>query len=249
MGRAVYIMWLRQMKRFLRARSRLFASLAQPVLFLVTFGFGFRAVFSDAGAGDYVQFLAPGIVAMGIMFTSVFSGIDVMWDRQFGFLKETMVAPVPRSALMLGRTLGGATVALIQGLLVLGISVLIGFRPESWIALVPAVLVMVLIAIMFTAFGTAIGARLRDMQGFQLIMNFIIMPLFFLSGALFPLDGLPDAMAWVVRADPLTYGVDALRGLMIGVTHFSIWLDFAVLIAVGGGLLGLGSYFFSRIEV
>src|SRR4029078_10158350 len=127
MGRAIYIMWLRQMKRFLRSRARVVASLAQPVLFLITFGFGFSAVFRAAGAGNYIQFLAPGIIAMGIVFSSVFSGIEVMWDRQFGFLKETMVAPVPRLGLMIGRTLGGATVALIQGLLVLIITLVVGF--------------------------------------------------------------------------------------------------------------------------
>jgi ABC-2 type transport system permease protein len=249
MGRTLYIMWLRQMKRYVRSRARLLASLAQPLLFLVTFGFGFRAVFAQAGAGDYIQFLAPGIIAMGIVFSAVFSGIEVMWDRQFGFLKETMVAPVARSALMLGRTLGGATVALIQGVLVLGITLIVGFRPVAWPLLLPALLVMVLIAIIFTAFGTAIGARIRDMQGFQLIMNFIIMPLFFLSGALFPLQGLPPAMAWVVRLDPLSYGVDAMRGLMIGAAHFSLVLDLSILVVVALALLALGSYFFARIEV
>ena len=249
MGRAIYIMWLRQMKRYWRSRARLVASLAQPLLFLVTFGFGFRAVFADAGAGDYMQFLAPGIIAMGIMFSAVFSGIEVIWDRQFGFLKETMVAPVSRIALMFGRTLGGATVAMIQGMLVLVITLLIGFRPVSWWAMIPAALAMVLIAVIFTAFGTAIGAKLRDMQGFQLIMNFAVMPLFFLSGALFPIDGLPDAMTWVVRADPLTYGVDAMRGLMIGVMHFDLALDFTVLAVAAAVLLAMGSYFFSRIEV
>ena len=249
MGRAIYIMWLRQMKRYVRSRARLVASLAQPLLFLVTFGFGFRAVFQAAGAGDYIQFLAPGIIAMGIVFSSVFSGIEVMWDRQFGFLKETMVAPVPRTALMVGRTLGGATVALIQGALVLVMTLIIGFRPVSWVLLVPAAGVMALIAVIFTAFGTAVGARLRDMQGFQLIMNFIIMPMFFLSGALFPLEGLPTAMAWVVRFDPLSYGIDAMRLLMIGASHFSLVLDVTVLVMVAAALLGLGSHFFARIEV
>jgi ABC-2 type transport system permease protein len=249
MGRAIYIMWLRQMKRYIRSRARIFASLAQPILFLVTFGFGFSAVFRAAGAGDYIQFLAPGIIAMGIVFTSVFSGIEVMWDRQFGFLKETMVAPVPRLGLMIGRTLGGATVALIQGLLVLIITLIVGFRPGSWMMLVPAALVMAIVAIMFTAFGTAIGATLKDMQGFQLIMNFIIMPIFFLSGALFPLTGLPDAMAWVVQANPLAYGIDALRAFLIGTSQFNLALDFAVLLGVGAALMAVGSYFFSRIEV
>ncbi len=249
MGRAIYIMWLRQMKRFLRSRARIVASLAQPLLFLVTFGFGFSAIFRQAGAGDYIQFLAPGIIAMAIVFSSVFSGIEVMWDRQFGFLKETLVAPVSRTALMFGRTLGGATVALIQGLLVLLVTLAIGFRPTSWLLVIPAIVVMALIAIIFTAFGTAMGARIRDMQGFQLIMNFIVMPLFFLSGALFPLDGLPAAMYWVVRADPLSYGVDAMRGLLIGAAHFGLMLDLGILVVVAAALLSIGAYFFSRIEV
>src|SRR6476661_10864823 len=247
MWRAIYIMWLRQMKRFLRSRARVVASLAQPVLFLITFGFGFSAVFRAAGAGNYIQFLAPGIIAMGIVFSSVFSGIEVMWDRQFGFLKETMVAPVPRLGLMIGRTLGGASVALIQGFLVLIITLIVGFRPESWAMLAPAVLVMALVATMFTAFGTAVGATLKDMQRFQLIMNFIIMPIFFLSGALFPLSGLPDVMAWVVKANPLAYGIDALRAFLIGASQFSLALDFVVLLGVGAALLAAGSYFFTRI--
>ncbi len=249
MGPAIYIMWLRQMKRFIRSKARIVASLAQPLLFLVTFGFGFSAIFKQAGAGNYIDFLAPGIVCMAIVFSSVFSGIEVMWDRQFGFLKETLVAPVSRTALMFGRTLGGATVALIQGLLVLIVTLIVGFRPSNW-ALVPAaIVVMALISIIFTAFGTAVGAKLRDMQGFQLIMNFIIMPLFFLSGALFPLDGLPAVMYWIVRIDPLSYGVDALRGLLINTSHFGLALDLGVLVAVALGLVGLGAYFFSRIEV
>jgi ABC-2 type transport system permease protein len=249
MWAAIYIMWLRQMKRFIRSKARIVASVAQPLLFLVTFGFGFSAIFKQAGAGNYIDFLAPGIVAMAIVFSSTFSGIEVMWDRQFGFLKETLVAPVPRTALMFGRTLGGATVALIQGLLVLGVTLVVGFRPHNWALLPAAIVVMAMIAIIFTAFGTAIGARLRDMQGFQLIMNFIIMPLFFLSGALFPLDGLPGAMYAVVRADPLSYGVDALRSLLIDNSHFGLGLDLVVLVGVGAALIGLGSYFFAKIEV
>ncbi len=248
MGPAIYIMWLRQMKRFIRSRARIVASLAQPLLFLVTFGFGFSAIFRQAGAGNYIDFLAPGIVSMAIVFSAVFSGIEVMWDRQFGFLKETLVAPVSRTALMVGRTLGGATVALIQGFLVLIVTILIGFRP-SWQLLLPAIVVMALIAIIFTAFGTAMGARIRDMQGFQLIMNFIIMPVFFLSGALFPLAGLPTVMYWVVRIDPLSYGVDALRGLLINASHFGLPLDIGVLVVVAAALLSIGAWFFSTIEV
>lgn len=248
MGRAIYIMWLRQMKRFLRSRTRIVASLAQPLLFLLTFGFGFSAVFSAAGQGSYIQFVAPGIVGMGIVFTAVFGGMEVIWDRQFGFLKETLVAPVPRVAIMLGRTLGGATVAVIQGVLVLAMTFVIGFRPADW-ALLPAALgVMVLTAVMFTALGTLVAIRLRDMQGFQLIMNFVVMPLFFLSGALFPLQGLPEAMAWVVRVDPLSYGIDALRGLLSGIWHFPVWLDFAVIGGVTVVLVAVGALMFRNVE-
>jgi len=249
MGPAIYIMWRRQMTRFVRSKARIVASLAQPLLFLVTFGFGFSALYRQAGAGNYIDFLAPGIIAMAIVFSSVFSGIEVMWDRQFGFLKETLVAPVSRVALMLGRTLGGATVALIQGCLVLIVTLIIGFRPASWWLIVPALLVMALIAIIFTAFGTAMGARIRDMQGFQLIMNFIIMPIFFLSGALFPLAGLPAVMYAVVRIDPLSYGVDALRGFLINSASFGLTLDVGVLVVVAAVLVSVGAYFFAKIEV
>jgi ABC-2 type transport system permease protein len=249
MVEAIYIMWLRQMKRYVRSRARIVASLAQPLLFLVTFGFGFSAVYRQAGNGNFLDFLAPGIVVMAIVFSSIFSGIDVMWDRQFGFLKETLVAPVPRWALMVGRTLGGATVALIQGALVFVITFALGFRPGSWWALIPTAVVMALVAIIFTAFGTAMGARIRDMQGFQLIMNFIVMPLVFLSGALFPIAGLPPIMYAIVRIDPLSYGVDAMRTLLINVGHFGLVTDLSVLVVFTVALVGIGAHFFSRIEV
>ena len=246
---AIYIMWLRQMKRYVRSRARVIGSLAQPILFLVTFGFGFSTVYSKAGNGSFINYLAPGIIVMAIVFASVFSGIDVMWDKQFGFLKETLVAPVPRWALMAGRTLGSATVAVIQGMLVLLVTLAMGFHPVSWWMLAPALVVMALVAIIFTAFGTAMGARLSDMQGFQLIMNFIVMPLFFLSGALFPLSGLPPAMYAVVRANPLSYGVDALRHVLIDAGSFSLAVDFAVLLTFTAALVATGTWLFAKIEV
>ena len=179
----IYILWLRQLKRYFRSKSRIVGSLAQPLLFLLALGFGFGPVFAKAGEGNYLQFLVPGIIGMSIIFTSIFSGMEIIWDRQFGFLKETLVAPVSRLNIMIGRTLGGATVATMQGTIVLFLSMIAGFRPVSW-ALVPlAILVMLLSALLFTALGTAIASKLDDMQGFQLIVNFLIMPLFFLSGA------------------------------------------------------------------
>ena len=246
--RAVGVMWRRQLIRFWRSRVRVVAALAQPLLFLLAFGFGFNAIFQQAGQGSYIQFVGAGIIGMSIVFSSVFSGMEVLWDRQFGFLKETLVAPVPRSAIMIGRTLGGATVAVIQGLLVLIITLIVGFRPDDW-ALLPVVLiVMSLISIMFTAFGTAVATMLKDFQGFQLIMNFIIMPLFFLSGALFPIDGVPAVMKWVIHFNPLAYGVDAMRDLLIGGGYYGLALDFAVLIVISAVLVTIGARLFRRIE-
>jgi ABC-2 type transport system permease protein len=223
--------------------------LGQPILFLISLGYGFGPVFKRAGQGNYIQFLAPGIIGMTIIFTSIFSGMEIIWDRQFGFLKETLVAPVRRFDIMIGRTLGGATVATIQGVIVFLISLLAGFRPVNW-AIVPlAILVMALVATLFTALGTAIASQLEDMQGFQLIMNFLVMPLFFLSGALFPLQGLPTALVTIARLDPLSYGIDAFRALLINMGHFGLVTDITVLIAVTLVFLLLGSYFFSKIQV
>ena len=175
--------------------------------------------------------------------------MEVIWDRQFGFLKETLVAPMSRFQIMIGRTLGGATVATMQAVIFFVISLLAGFRPESWAMAVPALLVMFLIALVFTALGMMIGSLLSDIQGFQLIINFLIMPLFFLSGALFPLQGLPKTVAILAALDPLSYGVDALRALLIGTSHYGLPLDLAVLSGVTVIFIGIGSYLFSRVQV
>jgi ABC-2 type transport system permease protein len=245
----IYILWLRQLKRYYRSKARMIGSLGQPLLFLVALGFGFGPIFQKAGGGDYLQFLAPGIICMAILFTSVFMGIEIIWDRQFGFLKETLVAPVSRYSIMIGRTLGGATVAIIQGFIVLILAYLLGFRPESYYLFPAAILIMILVAILFTAIGTAIASLLEDMHGFQLIMNFMIMPLFFLSGALFPLKDLPPAISIAASIDPLTYGVDGLRGALTNMAHFNIITDITVLSLLAVIFVAIGSYLFSRIEI
>jgi ABC-2 type transport system permease protein len=245
----IYILWLRQLKRYFRSKSRIIGSLGQPLLFLLAFGFGFGSIFQKAGQGNYIEFLAPGIIAMSILFTAVFSGIEIIWDKQFGFLKETLVAPVSRLEIMLGRTLGGATVAVFQGLIVLVISLFAGFKIQSTNMLLTAILFMAFIAILFTALGTAIASVLEDMQGFQLIINFLIMPIFFLSGALFPTDDLPKAISFIVRINPLSYGVDGLRGALINLTHFGLMTDFLVLSIVSIILIALGGYLFSKIQI
>jgi len=186
---------------------------------------------------------------MSILFTATFSGIEVLWDRRFGFLKETLVAPVSRLQIMLGRTFGGATVAVVQGLIVFLLSVIVGFRPTS-ISMIPfALIYMVLIAITFTALGTAIASFIEDMQGFQIIINFLIMPLFFLSGALFPLENLPKTVVIISIINPLAYGVDGLRGTLINMAHFGLTTDFIVLGCIAVFVLLAGAYLFSKIEV
>jgi len=246
---AIYILWLRQVKRYLRSKPRIVASLGQPLLFLLALGYGFGPIFQRAGQGNYIQFLAPGVIGMTILFTAIFSGIELIWDRQFGFLKETLVAPVPRILVMIGRTLGGATVAMIQGMIVIVICLVAGFRVTNFQALPEAILVMVLVSIMFTALGTAVASVLSDFQGFQMIMNFLVMPIFFLSGALFPLTNLPTVLNAVATIDPLSYGVDGLRSALIGVAHFGLPLDLAVLSVIAALLLGAGSVLFSRIQL
>lgn len=245
----IYILWLRQLKRSIRSKSRIIGSLSQPILFLLAMGFGFGPVFQKAGEGNYIQFLTPGIIAMSVLFSAVFSGIDIIWDKQFGFLKETLAAPVSRMEIMIGRTLGGATISIFQGFFVLGISLLIGFKLESIAMIFESSVFIFLIAILFTAFGTAIAAVLDDMHGFQMVMNFLVMPLFFLSGAIFSISGLPKAIEAIAKINPLSYGVDGLRGVLTGAYQFGFLTDFLVLSVITLVLLIVGSYLFSKIEI
>lgn len=247
MVKVIAILWLRQIKRYVRSKARLFSSIGQPLLFLVALWFGFGPIFARAGGGDYLEFLAPGIIAMSVLFSAMFMGIEVIWDRQFGFLKETLVAPVSRLEIMVGRTLGGATVAVAQGIVIFLVTLLMGFRPDA--AMLPvALLFLFMIGTLFTALGTAIASRMEDMHAFPVIMNFIIMPLFFLSGAIFPLDGLPRTVALLTKVNPLTYGVDGLRGALTGVSHLGIGLDLLVLACCVVAVFVTGAALFSSIE-
>jgi ABC-2 type transport system permease protein len=246
---AIYILWLREVKKYFRSKVQIVASAGQPILYLVVLGFGLGPVFAQAGRGSYLQFVAPGVISMTVLFSSLFSGVALLWDRQFGFLKETLVAPVPRIRIMIGRTLGGATTSLLQGFLVAVVCLISGFRPVSLAALPLALGFMVLMAIVFAALGTVIGSTLQEMQAFQLIMNFLVLPIFFLSGALFPLDGLPKVLAVITSIDPLAYGVDGLRAALIGTSHFGMVTDATVLVVLAAGLLSLGAWRFSKIQV
>jgi ABC-2 type transport system permease protein len=245
----IYILWWREVKKYFRSPAMMVGTLGSPIMYLGVLGFGLGPIFQRAGEGSYLQFMAPGIIGKTIHFTSTFSGMALLWDRQFGFLKETLVAPVPRLTIMIGRTLGGATVAMCQGLLIFCVALIAGFRPASiWVVPV-AVLVMALVALVFSAMGTIIGSSLKEMQGFQLIMNFLVMPIFFLSGALYPLKNLPTALAVLTRLDPLTYGVDGLRSVLIRTSHFGVGVDVAALALIAVGMMAAGAWRFSKIEV
>ena len=245
----IYILWLRQIKRYYRSKARMIGSLAQPILFFIALGFGFGPTFQQAAGGDYMQFLAPGIISMSILFTSIFSGIDLIYDKRFGFLKETLVAPVSRLAIMFGRTLGGATNSFLQGVLVLVLTMFFGFRFESFALLPVAVLFMALIALFFTALGTSIASFLEDMKAFPLVMNFLVMPIFFLSGALFPLENLPLSIRWFSYIDPLSYGVDGIRSALTDYAFFSLTQNLLFLIISLIIIMILGSYLFKRIQI
>jgi len=224
-------------------------SLGQPVLFLLGLGFGFGSIFRQAGQGNYIQFLSPGVILMTILFNAIFTGTELIWDRQFGFLKEMLVSPVPRLLIMTGRTLGGATVAVIQGLVVTVICVLAGFRFQFSPSLIMALVYMALTALLFTAMGTALASVLSDFQGFQLSMGFLIMPMFFLSGSLAPLNNAPRAMSLIASIDPVSYGVDGLRYSLIGLVYFGAATDLAVLSILTLAMILLGGYLFSKIQL
>jgi len=245
---AIYHMWKREMIRFLRAKSRIVGSLGMPFFFLAIVGTGLGGAISLPGANaNYLDFMAPGILGMVLLMGSIFSGVLVIMDRQFGFLKETLVAPVSRLSIVIGKALGGATTAVIQGLLMLCVALLLGVQIE-WANMPLVLLLMAGISLTFVSIGIAIASVMEDMHGFQLIMNFLVMPMFFLSGALFPLDKAPDALRILSYFDPLTYAVEGLRYLLIGQANMPLAMSFGVVGAFLAGSLVLASYLFGRIE-
>jgi ABC-2 type transport system permease protein len=247
---AVYVLWLREMKRYFRAKSRILGSLAIPFFFLAFLGMGFNrmAVPGIAGNVNYISYLVPGIVGMSLLFQSIFAGLSVLWDREFGFLKEIMVAPVSRVSIVLGRIAGGMTTALVQGLLVLLVSLLVGFRIKGVPEVLLALLFMVLVSTSFIGLGLVFASKIKDMQGYSIIMNFVVFPLFFLSGALYPLNNLPAWLRVLSYLDPLTYGVDGLRGALVGLAVRGIPLNLIIMAAVSALMVFLGAWSFERSE-
>jgi ABC-2 type transport system permease protein len=246
--RVIYTLWLRQITRFFRARSRVVAAVVQPMLFLLALGYGLGSIYKRAGEGNYLQFLVPGIMAQTVLFAAMFYGAMIMFDKQFGFLKETLVAPVSRLKIMLGGALGGATTAVMQGTLVFVISLVLGFRPEHWAMVPVAIVVLALFAITIACFSSGIGSFVEDMQGFQAINQFIVFPLYFLSGALYPLTNVPTWLRIVAEFNPMSYTVDAMRDILIGQTHFGLLKDLIVLSITAIILATFGAYRFRHIE-
>jgi len=248
----IYTMWLREMKRFLRVKARVVGSLLMPLFFLAFLGLPMsfmpaREIPGLEGVG-YLDFLAPGIVGMTLLFAGTMSGASVIWDKEFGFLKEVLVAPVNRFSVILGRSLGGMTTAIIQALIIVGIAVAMGVELSSVSGFFLALVIMILTCATFTGFGLIIATKLGNLEGFMAIMNLIVFPIFLLSGALFPIQSMPSWLRYIMYIDPLTYGVDGLRGTLIGIAAFPLWLDFTVLLILCLALATLGSYFFSRME-
>jgi ABC-2 type transport system permease protein len=223
------ILWLRQMKRYVRSRSRIVGAFGQPILMMVALGYGIGAIYQKAGEGDYLQFLVPGIVTQTLLLSAVFWGVIILQDKRFGFLAEMLVAPVKRTRILLGSALGGATISMIQGLLVLFLAFIFGFRPYDWLLVLPALLVMLFMTLALTCFGAGIASMVEDFQGFQGINNFLVLPLFFLSSALYPLTDIPPVLKFLTSINPVTYMVDALRLLLSNQGHFSLEKDLLII--------------------
>ena len=265
--RAVYIIWYRDLLRFWRDRTRIAASFATPVLYLLVFGTGLgsslRGLGGFGGAGiQYQQFIFPGIIGMSVLFTAIFGAMSIVWDREFGFLKEVLVAPINRSAVAIGKTLGGATQAPIQGVILLIFAPLVGVKLTA-VGVVELIPMIFVLAFALSALGVAIGARMRSLQGFQMVSQFLMMPIFFLAGALFPLQGLPAWMTVLTRIDPASYGIDPLRRTVLsaagvparlvdrlGLTLFSqtlsVWTEEAILIGFGLVMLAVAIHSFRQ---
>ena len=250
---AIYVMWLRQMKRFIRSKSRIIATIVQPLFFLFILGFGFRYADMPGVTGDYLHFLAPGIITMAILFSSMFTGISVLWDKQFGFLQEVLVAPISRISIIIGRTLGGATTALIQGFIILLIALGMGVPITGITGVLLTLVFMILIAFSAVGFGLILASRIEDFQGFQIIMNLLIMPLLFLSSVFFPIASNPEIPRWAVQLsylNPLFYMVDGLRGSLTGINQVnSPALNLIVILIICIVTVSLGSYLFSKSEI
>jgi ABC-2 type transport system permease protein len=245
----VYALWRRDMVKFLRDRRSLITSLVRPFLWLVAFGFGLRASVKLPGAGaDFVSFLVPGMAAMTVLFSSMFAAISIVWEREFGFLKELLVAPIPRGAIVVAKLAAGSATATVEAALMLALAPVIGAR-FSVVGALASLPLLAVFGMSVNALGIVVAARMKSFEGFGSVVNFVIQPIFFLSGALYPIDGLPRALRMIVLINPMSYVVDAVRGLCIGPHHFPIALDVAVALAAALAFGALARRSFNKMEV
>lgn len=241
------MVWQRDIIRYFRERSQLYGSITRPVLWLFILGMGLRSSYGQIGSVNYTQFIFPGIIAMTSIFTSIQSAISIIWDREFGFLKEVLVAPVPRTSIVIGKGLAGTTLSLIQGCIILLLAPFVHVRLAF--GSIPLLIgVMMVMSFALTGIGIVIAARMTSFQGFGTIMNFIIMPMWFLSGAMFPPTNLPWWLRLLVRVNPLTYGVDLIRRLVLGFGYYNPWFDIGFLILFGAVATAAAVFFFTRGE-
>jgi ABC-2 type transport system permease protein len=242
----LYALWLREFKVFLRERSRLIASIFSPILWLFVIGSGFGSASPSTGV-DYQKFIYPGIISMSIIFSCIFFGSYIIWDRKFDFLKSVMVAPVGRITIFVGKTLGGMTTSLVEVAILLVIGAAIGIHFNA-LSLVQTIAIVLLLSFSLTSLGLTIGSYLESLEGFQLIVSFVVFPLFFLSGALFPLRNLPSWLYLLTTIDPATYAVDALRSAILGIQNYLFVVDIGILIVFAIGLGVFGGYSFGRMK-
>lgn len=243
----VYTLWLREMLRYGRSKSRIIGSLASPLFFLILLGNAFKSSLQFRVGGDYtLDFMAPGIIAMSILFSSIAGGVSIIWDREFGFLKEILIAPVNRFFVALGKAVGGVTTAMIQGTLILIIAGLIGVKYHSLLGILLSVIVMFFIGLGFIGLGIALASKIESFEGFNLVMNFITLPVFFLSGALFPITKLPTWLKTLIYFNPLTYGVDALRAILLEKSEIPLYVDISVIVGFAIFTIAIGGWLFNK---
>ncbi len=244
---AIYAIWVREVKVFTREKPRVVAAIAQPLIWIALVGTGFSSTIprSATGGVDYRAYLFGGVIAQTILFGTVFYGLYIIWDRKLDVLKEILVAPVSRTAIFFGKVVGGSTESLMQGVILLAIGLWL-FRVPPLGALFALVFVL-LLAIAFVSIGLFIGSFFDSFEGFQAILSFLLFPLFFLSGALFPVSNLPAWLTAMVRLNPVTYAVDGLRGSTVGVHAFPYALDLGVLLGFCLLMLALGTWAFRRM--
>ena len=245
----IYAIWLRNMQRFVKSRSRVIGSIMMPLFFICFLGYGLYSVVSiPTMQSNYLEFLIPGMVTMSVMFSSIGAGTQIIWDKQFGILKETMVAPISRYEIMLGQTIGGATTAVLQGFLILFFAFIIGLIGSDITGFISALVIMLIIGISFTAFGIALASSFDNMPGFQLSMSFIAFPIFGLSGAFYPISALPEFIRPLTLIDPLTYGVEGVRYGLTGSSQIHPLICMVVVFAFACCTVAFGAYQFQRIK-